>query len=299
MNEKVMNKKVETKEAEVYKAQSQFKVIMKRLSKNKVAMFGLVVMIFLIFLAFFGEALAPYDPVAIDFKLKFATPSSEHIFGCDEFGRDILSRLMAGTKYSLIIGFGAVAVALVMGVIIGSCAGYFGGQVDNLLMRLLDVIQSVPGMLMAICVSAVLGTGFWKTILALSITTIPQFARILRASILQIRKMEYLEASEAINCSTFRLVMKHLLPNAFSSVLVTATLGVAGAISQAAGLSFIGLGVQPPTPEWGAILSGSRAYMRDYSHMVIFPGLVLAATNFSLNLLGDGFRDALDPKLKH
>lgn len=298
MNEKLKNKN-EANEAEVYKAQKQYVVVMKRLSKNKVAMAGLCVLIFLIFLAIFGEILAPYDPVAIDFKNKFAKPSLQHPFGCDDFGRDILSRLMSGTKYSLVIGFGAVAVALVMGIIIGSCAGYFGGQVDNLLMRLLDVIQSVPGMLMSICVSAVLGTGFWKTILALSVTTIPQFARILRASILQIRKMEYLEASEAINCSPFRLVMKHLLPNAFSSVLVTATLGVAGAISQAAGLSFIGLGVQPPTPEWGAILSGSRAFMRDHVHMVIFPGLVLAITNFSLNLLGDGFRDALDPKLKH
>ncbi len=283
---------------EVYKAQSNAIVVIKRLFKNKLAVMGLFVLIFLLFMAFFGEALAPYDPTLINFREKFATPNSAHPFGCDDFGRDILSRMMAGTKYSLAVGFGAVFFALIAGVIIGSCAGYFGGQVDNLLMRLMDVIQSVPGMLMSICVSAVLGTGFGKTILALSITTIPNFARILRASIMQIRKMEYLEASEAINCSTFRLVMKHLLPNAFSSLLVTATLNVAGAISQAAGLSFIGLGVQPPTPEWGAILSSSRAYMRDFPHMVIFPGLVLAITNFSLNLLGDGFRDALDPKLK-
>lgn len=292
-------KKTNNEKEEVYKAQSNFVVVAKRLFKNKVAVFGLFVLIFLLFMAFFGEALAPYDPTEINFKEKFATPSAAHPFGCDDFGRDLLSRLMAGTKWSLIVGFGAVAVALVMGIIVGSCAGYFGGQVDNLLMRLMDVIQSVPGMLMSICVSAVLGNGMDKTILALAITTIPNFARILRASILQIRKMEYLEASEAINCSTFRLVMKHLLPNAFSSLLVTATLNVAGAITQAAGLSFIGLGVQPPTPEWGAILSSSRAYMRDYPHMVIFPGLVLAFANFSLNLLGDGFRDALDPKLKH
>lgn len=288
----------QAKEEEVYKAQSQFKVVMKRLFKNKLAVVGLFVLIFLLFLAAFGEALAPYSTIEINFKQKFAKPSWEHPFGCDDFGRDILSRMMAGTKYSLAVGFGAVLFALVFGVIIGSLAGYFGGMTDNLLMRFLDVIQSVPAMLMSICVSAVLGTGFWKTILALSISTIPNFARILRASIMQIRKMEYLEASEAINCSPLRLVTKHLLPNAFSSLLVTATLGVAHAISQAAGLSFVGLGVQPPTPEWGAILSSSRAYMRDHPHMVIFPGLVMAITNFSLNLLGDGFRDALDPKLK-
>lgn len=277
---------------------SQARAVLKRLSKNHAAIIGLVIFVILLFAAIFAPLLVPYSSETIDIPNMLAKPSAEHIFGCDELGRDIFSRLLIDSRYSLLIGLGSVALSIVFGVILGSVAGFFGGKVDNIIMRLLDIFSSIPGLLMQIAISAVLGTGIDKTILAISVSTMPMYVRILRASIMSVRDTEYVEAAESIGCKKVRVIMRHVLPNALSPLIVTATMGVASAILMAAGLSYIGLGVQPPTPEWGAMLSGARSYLRDYPHMVLFPGLVIAMTVLSLNMLGDGLRDALDPKLK-
>ena len=181
---------------------------------------------------------------------------------------------------------------------IGAIAGYFGGTTDNIVMRIMDVLQAMPGIVLAIAISATLGPGLVNCIIALSISAIPNYARMTRASILNVRKMEYLEAAASINCSNLRIIVKHVLPNALSPLIVQSTMGIAGTIMNAAMLSFIGLGVQPPTPEWGAMLSAGRGYLRDYPHLCLFPGITIMITVLSLNMLGDGLRDALDPKLK-
>ena len=281
------------------KPENQAVAVIKRMSSNKAAMIGLAVFLALVIVAVIAPWIAPYDSTMMDFTAMFAKPNAAHWFGCDELGRDILSRILVGSRYSLVIGLGSVGLSIVFGLILGSLAGFFGGWVDNLIMRFLDIFSSIPGMLMAIVISAVLGSGFFNCILAISVSTMPQYVRILRASIMSIRNMDYLEAASSLyNCSKLRITIKHILPNSLSSLIVTATMGVASSILMAAGLSYVGLGVQPPMPEWGAILSGARSYLRDYPHMVIFPGLILAVTSLSLNMLGDGLRDALDPKQK-
>ena len=275
-----------------------FIVTMRRLFKNKAAVIGMVITLLFILIAVFANKLMPYQYDKTNFAAMFQKPSAEHWFGTDELGRDILSRLIYGTRYSLRIGVFSVAGAMVGGIFFGALAGYFGGWVDNLIMRFMDIFQAVPGMVMSIAVSAILGPGFNNCILALTVAMIPSFSRMMRASILNVRKNEYLEAAESINCSSFRIIVKHVLPNAMSPLIVQATMSVASAILIAAGLSFIGLGVQPPEPEWGAMLSAGRGYIRDYPHLVMFPGLTIMAAVLSLNLFGDGLRDALDPKLK-
>ena len=280
------------------KKQSQFRETVARLKKNKAAMVGLAITIIMVLLAIFAPLIAPYDYAEADFSATFQGPSKEHWCGTDDLGRDIFSRLLYGGRYSLRIGIIAVAGATVGGTILGAISGYFGGKLENLIMRLLDVIQAIPGMVFSIAVSAVLGPGFGNCILALTIGMIPSFARMMRASILNVRKMEYLEAATSINCSNFRIITKHVLPNAFSPLIVQATMSVPAAILIAASLSYIGLGVQPPTPEWGAMLSAGRNFIRDYPHLVIFPGVTIMIAVLALNLFGDGLRDAMDPKLR-
>ena len=284
---------------EKLRKQSEFLRVMKQLSKNKFAMLGLFILLVEILVALFAQFIMPYNYAAMDLTATFASPSMEHLFGCDDMGRDIFSRVIYGARYSISIGIFAVAISVVFGIIIGAVAGYFGGQVDNVLMRVLDVIQAIPGMLLMIVISAVLGPGFVNTILALSVSNISGMARMLRAQMMKERGNEYIEASQSINCSRFRIIFVHLLPNCISPLIVQATMGVAQTITMAAGLSFIGLGVQPPIPEWGAMLSSARQFMRQAPHLVIFPGLAIAVTVLALNLLGDGLRDALDPRLKN
>lgn len=214
-------------------------------------------------------------------------------------GRDIFSRVLIGARYSISSGVLAVGIAMIFGMAIGAIAGFFGGWVDNIIMRILDVIQAIPGMLMMIVISAILGPGFVNTIIAMAFGSISGMARMLRAQMLKVRENEYIEAAVSINCSKFRIVMSHLLPNCMSPMIVQGTMGVAQAITLCAGLSFIGLGVQPPTPEWGAMLAGARQFIRQAPHLVFFPGLAIAITVLALNLMGDGLRDALDPKLKN
>lgn len=277
---------------------SGFWEIMHRLCKNKAAMFGLVVFALEVFLAILAPIIAPYDPAEMDYLNLFKGPSAVHWFGTDDLGRDIFSRILIGSRFSLTIGVVTVFVSAFFGISLGSIAGYFGGKIDNVMMRILDIVQAIPGMLLTIAIAAVLGAGFFNTILALSIGSIAGGARLMRASILKIRNMEYLESAEAINCSRFRIILQHTIPNAFSPQIVAMTMGIASTIVSAAGLSFVGLGVQPPNPEWGAMLSGGRGYMMQYPHLVIFPGLAIMITVLALNLLGDGLRDAMDPRLK-
>ena len=234
---------------------SQFWLTLGRLKRNHLAMVGLVIIVVMIILALLAPYISPYPYEAADFKNRYATPSAEHWFGTDELGRDIFSRLLYGSRYSLRIGLISVAISAIGGIFFGALAGYFGGAVDNIIMRLLDVLQAMPGIVLAIAISAALGPGLTNSVIALSISSIPGYARMTRASILNVRKMEYLEAATSINCSNARIIWKHVLPNALSPLIVQATMGIAGAIMGAAMLSFIGLGVQPPTPEWGAMLS--------------------------------------------
>lgn len=280
------------------KKQGPYRVIMRRLLKNPSAVIGMVILGLLVFFAIFGDLIRPYDPAAIDIPAKLQTPSLKHWFGTDQFGRDILSRVIVGTKYSLLLGLLNTTISAFFGVIIGATSGYFGGKTDLILMRILDVIQSIPGMLLAIAISAVLGPGFWQVIIAIGIAGTPSFARMARASVLTVRNMEYIEAATLINCSTRRIIISHVLPNALSPLLVQFTMSIASCILLAASLSFIGLGVQPPTPEWGAMLAGAKDKIREYPYLLVAPGVMIMLAVLSINMIGDGLRDVLDPKLR-
>ena len=280
------------------KKQSEFVRVMKQMSKNKLAILGLIILLTEFVLVLLAPVIAPYDYAYMDVMAMQLGPSAAHWFGTDELGRDIFSRVLYGGRYSITMGLFAVLISQTMGMTLGAIAGYFGGQVDNVMMRVLDIVQSLPAMLLSIVLSAVLGPGYFNTILALSVNGMPGAARMLRAQMMKVRDNEYIEAAQSINCSKVRIIVNHMIPNSFSPNIVQATMGVAHMITMAASLSFIGLGVQPPTPEWGAMLSGARQFIRQCPHMVIFPGLAIAITILALNLMGDGLRDALDPKLK-
>lgn len=280
------------------KKQSEFVRVMKQMSKNKLAILGLIILLTEFVLVLLAPVIAPYDYAYMDVMAMQQGPSAAHWFGTDELRRDIFSRVLYGGRYSITMGLFAVLISQTMGMTLGAIAGYFGGQVDNVMMRVLDIVQSLPAMLLSIVLSAVLGPGYFNTILALSVNGMPGAARMLRAQMMKVRDNEYIEAAQSINCSKVRIIVNHMIPNSFSPNIVQATMGVAHMITMAASLSFIGLGVQPPTPEWGAMLSGARQFIRQCPHMVIFPGLAIAITILALNLMGDGLRDALDPKLK-
>lgn len=279
--------------------EGQFTQVMRRLSKNKSAMFGLFLIILLVLAAIFAEWLMPYDYAKMDIMSKYAGPSAKHIFGCDELGRDIFSRCLYGARASLSLGLLACLISTLVGTVLGSLVGYFGGWVDTVVMRLLDILQAIPGMLLSIAISAALGPGFVNTIIALSIGGVPMMVRLLRGSILIVRKQEYIEAAEKINCSKFRVITSHILPNSIAPLIVSVTMGIGNTILQAASLSYIGLGVQPPTPEWGAMLSAGKAVVMKHPHLCLFPGLCIMLVVLSFNMLGDGLRDAMDPKLKN
>ena len=275
-----------------------FRGVFHRMSKNRLAMLGLFIIIVLVLMAVFADFVAPYTFDGTDLENQFAGSSAAHPFGQDEFGRDILSRVIYGARISLKVGFISVGIALIVGSFIGAVTGYFGGRVDTALMRFIDVLQAIPDILLAIAIVASLGPGLGNLMIAVGIAGIPGYAKIVRSAVMSIVDMEFIEAARAGGSSDFRIIFKHIIPNCMAPIIVQATLGVAYAILNAAGLSFIGLGLEPPTPEWGAMLSGGRAYIRSYSHLTLFPGLAIVITIFALNVLGDGLRDALDPKLK-
>ena len=277
---------------------SQFLTFIKRLSKNKLAIVGIILFFVLVILAVLSPAINPYQYDEIDLANKLQQPSKDHFFGTDQLGRDIFSRILYGGRYSLSLGVLSISLSLVIAILIGSISGFYGGWVDGLLMRTLDVIQPLPQILLAVIMSAVLGPGFLTTIIALAVPNIAAYARLLRAQFLQVSSQEYVEAATSLSISRFSIMMHHILPNAWQPLIVASTMGIANTILYAAALSFIGLGIQAPIPEWGAMLSGSRDFMRDYPYMVMIPGLFIMCTVLSLNLFGDGVRDALDPKLK-
>lgn len=278
--------------------ENQILAIFKRLSRNKGAMCGLYIFAIIVIMSLFAPWLEPYNHEIIDYSQAFQSPSFAHLFGTDHMGRDLFSMMLYGSRFSLRIGIFATLISVVGGIIIGGISGFFGGTVDQVIMRLCDIVQSIPGLVLNIALACVLGEGFGNCILALGISGIVNFARLVRASILKIRKMEYLDAATSINCSDLQIIVSHILPNIISPIIVQASLSVATNIMTAASLSYLGLGVQPPNPEWGAILSAGRTYIRKFPYMTTIPGIVIMVTVLALNLLGDGLRDALDPKLK-
>lgn len=281
-----------------YKKNSMLKEVWRSLRRNRLGMIGLFILIAMIFIAIFADYLAPYSFAEQSLANRFLSPSAQHLFGTDNFGRDILSRVIYGSRPSLAIGLLASLASAIGGTILGSISGFYGDRVDNIIMRGTDIVMSIPSMLLAMSVVAALGTGFRNLIIAIAIAAVPAYARIVRATILSIKEQEFVEAARCVGASDFRVVLKHLLPNCIPPIIVQMTIGAARAIQEAAALSFIGLGIQPPNPEWGAMLAASRSYIRDYWFMVTFPGLALMIAVFGLNLFGDGLRDALDPKLK-
>ena len=281
------------------KSRSQFMTVMKSLSRNKMAVLGLIILLLLVIMGIFADFIAPYGYAEMDWKNAFQHPSAKHWFGTDEFGRDIFSRIVYGARTSLLVGFVSVGIAVLVGGALGAIAGYYGKRVDNVIMRLMDVLLAIPQTLLAIAIVAALGTGLTNLMIAVGVSSVPTYARIVRASVITIREEEYIEAAKASGTSNAKIIVKHILPNCVAPVIVQVTLGMAGAILTAAGMSFIGLGIQPPNAEWGNMLSTGRDYIRGYSYMTIFPGLAIVITVLSLNLLGDGLRDALDPKLRN
>ena len=270
----------------------------KRLTRDWSSKVGLILFAFIILSCLVGPLLSPYGVNEIDLSKISAKPNTQNWFGCDMMGRDLLTRLLYGGRISLLIGIIAVVSSALIGIILGLTAGYFGKSLDNIIMRFLDVWSSLPAMLLCIIISALLGAGFMPTIIALSVGRIPSTARMIRGQTLVEGSKEYIEAAESINCPKIILLLRHLLPNTIQPVIIISTMAMGATISMAASLSYIGLGVQPPIPEWGALLADGRAYIRVFPHMIMFPGIAIALTVLALNLIGDGLRDALDPKLR-
>jgi peptide/nickel transport system permease protein len=258
---------------------------------------GLIIVLIAALAALAGPLLSPYDPAAQELARRLEAPSLAHPFGLDELGRDILARLMQGARISLLVGLAVVSVSSTVGMLFGSIAGYFGGRTDDAISRVIDVLMAFPGILLAIALVAVLGPSLTNVVLALSVIGWVGYARLVRGQALRARELEFVQAARASGAGASRIVFHHILPTAFPSVVVQATIGMAGAIIAEAALSFLGLGVQPPTPSWGTMLDAGRAHLFDAPHLTIFPGLAIALLVLGFNFLGDGLRDRVDPKL--
>ena len=282
------------------KKKSQFVEVWKRLGRNKTAVLGLVIVALLTLMAILSPILIDYETQVIktNYSEALQAPSADHWFGTDEMGRDILLRVMYGSTVSLSIGVVTVVVSLTVGLILGAAAGYFGGKTDMIIMRIMDIFLAIPGTLLAICIVASLGNSIPNLVIAQAVSSIPTFSRVVRGAVITARDADYVEAARAIGAKDATIIFHEVLPNSLAPIIVQTTLQVASVILSIAGLSFIGLGIPAPRPEWGAMLSGARAYIRDYSYMCLFPGLAIMTTILSLNLLGDGLRDALDPRLR-
>ena len=277
----------------------RLKEIWRRFRKNRLAMVGLVVILIVVMLSILAPLIAPYGLDEQNARNRLLAPCAEHWFGTDNYGRDILTRVLYGGRVSLTVAVGATAISGFFGIILGATAGFFGGKVDNVIMRILDVFMALPATLTAIAISTVLGTGVTKTMLALGLATVPRFARIVRGPILSLRTSEFIEAAQSIDVSTPKIIFKHIIPNVLSPIIVQATLYIATTLIVASSLSFVGLGVQPPSAEWGAMITAGRAYIKGNWWLITFPGLAILCSVFSMNVLGDGLRDALDPRLKN
>jgi peptide/nickel transport system permease protein len=280
------------------KKQSQLGEVWRRLRKNKIAVASLIVIVLLILIAISAPVIAPYSYEVQDTSHPLEGSSAQHLLGTDRLGRDILSRLLYGSRQSLMMGFTSILLSAAIGVIIGAIAGYWGGWVDNLLMRFLDIYQGIPMFLLTVTLAAMLGPSLRNAIIAIGISMIPGNARFMRACILSVRDMEYIEAAKSINASSTRIILRHIIPNSIAPMIVSVTMGLGSAVLAGAGLSFIGLGAQAPIAEWGAMISDARSYLRGYPLLSLYPGICIMIAVLAFNLLGDGLRDALDPKLK-
>ncbi|MBR6950498.1 MAG: ABC transporter permease [Oscillospiraceae bacterium] len=288
-----------TEQAKKPKKQTRLHEIWVQLKRNKLAVVSMFVLIALVLVAILAPVLAPYYYDEQNVANKYAPPSAEHLLGTDKLGRDILSRLIYGTRASLTMGIVAVLIGGLIGILIGAISGYYGNWVDNLMMRLLDIYQAIPMFLLCVALAAILGASLRNAIIALGLGIVPGYARIMRASVMTVRETEYIESAKSINCGVFRIITKHIIPNAIGPMIVQLTMGVGSCILSGAALSYIGLGVQPPTPEWGSMISEARAVMRQYPTHAIYPGICIMIAVLACNLLGDGLRDALDPRLKN
>ena len=291
----------------IYQQRTLFQETWMRFKRSKVAMFGLYFLTVLVIISIVTLILdaatnkAIYNQYVIEQDLinRLKTPGNGHFFGMDEFGRDILMRLLWGARYSLFMSLLSVTFALVVGGALGAIAGFYGGKIDNVIMRIMDILLSMPPMLLALTVVAALGTATINVVIAVGVSFVPSFARVLRASVLQVKEKEYIEAARAVGANDFQIITKFVIPNSLAPIIVQGTLGAANAILTIASLSFVGLGVQAPIPEWGQMLSSARSYMREAWHITVVPGIAIMLTILSLNLMGDGLRDAMDPKLKN
>lgn len=280
----------------LHRRESGFSILWSKFRRNTATWVGLVLVCLMLVGAVGAPILSPHDPMGRDYKVRLQPPSGTHWFGTDYLGRDLFTRILYGGRISMQVGLVAVGIALVSGLAIGALAGYYMGWFDVIAMRVMDVMLAFPSILLALGIMAILGPELKNAMLAIGIVSIPVYARLVRASVLTVRSMEYVEAARAVGLTNGRIILKHVLPNCWAPVLVQATLGAATAVLDAAGLSFLGLGAQPPTPEWGAMLADSRQYIRLAPWTVIFPGLAVMVTVLGFNLLGDGLRDAFDPQ---
>lgn len=276
----------------------EFFFFCRRFAKSKSALVGLVLVLVVILAAIFAPQLAPSDPNAINLMKRLAPPSGDELLGRDDFGRDILTRILYGARVSLEVGLFSTLVALAIGIPLGLVAGYYGGRIDNAIMRFLDIMMAFPSILLALTLVAAFGANMTSIILAIGVVAVPRYARITRGSTLSVKEMEYIDAAEVLGSSTRRVLFKHVLPNCLAPIIVYATMGMASAILTEAGLSFLGMGTQPPTPSWGGMLANGREYLRTAPHMATYPGLAIMVTVLGFNLLGDGLRDVMDPRLK-
>lgn len=274
---------------------SQMGDVWRRFRRNKLALFGMCIAIFLVLVAVFANVIAPYAPDAISTD-RLQMPSAAHPMGTDNFGRDLLSRVIYGARVSLLISLMSLVFSLIIGIGLGATAGYFGGWYESLIMRICDILMCIPGMLLAVCISSVLGIGVVNT--AIAVSGVAPCIRMIRATVLQIRSQEYVEAAKATGSGHRKIIFHEILPNILSPLIVDSTMRIGGNILQISGLSFIGLGVQPPTSEWGSIMSAGQEFITTFWPMITFPGIAILLTVFAFNVMGDGLRDALDPRLK-
>lgn len=281
-----------------YTGRSPWKQKLGRFKRNKRALVGLGMVVLFILVALFAPLLAPFDPAKQNMQIMLESPNAHHLFGTDEFGRDVLSRIMYGARISLMIGLVGVLIAVVFGVALGTLAGYFGGVLDAMIMRIIDIFMAFPSFLLALAIVSVLGPGMVNLMIAIGIFSVPTFARISRSAVISVKHREFIEATKAMGGTHARIIFKHLIPNTIAPIIVLSTLRMATAILTASGLSFLGMGAQPPTPEWGAMLSTGREYLRTSPHVCTVPGLAIMFMVLGFNMLGDGLRDALDPKMK-
>ena len=281
------------------KKKNKFAEVWKRLCKNTGAVIGMIIILIFVLGAVFANLIRPYDLVIRqEAAIRLDPPSAEHWFGTDAYGRDVFARVLYGSRISLSIGFFTAAFSLIFGGILGAAGAFYGGQVDNIIMRVMDMFTAIPGTLLALAIVAALGTSMVNLLIAITISSIPGFVRLIRSTVLTVVESDYVEAARACGTGDARIILRHILPNAIGPIIVQTTTSISDMILTASGLSFIGMGVQAPTPEWGAMISEAREFYRQKPYLVIFPGVCIILTALSFNLIGDGLRDALDPRLR-